>query len=195
MSDSSKKLKQDRLVEQMVPDPAKLQPGVQLSGWLGRSNTEGTWRLYLNPRFDEYVEFAESDILNTQPLGDDESSLGGTLVWLKSGANSQHTRVVSRQVQADFLAGGIAARYLTGASPSFGSSPGRVGAVGTAGVNCSANPHIPACRPVTDGCYKSIGCSSDYGCTGPFCPTREFVCGYSAGCTVGQECSIGCAAT
>ena len=185
-----KTLKQDRLVEQLVPDPGTHEPSIQLRGWLGKGAKEGTWRLYLTPQMDQYVQFSNSDIVHTQPVEGDQSSLGGTMVWLKAGTPLRHTRVVTRQLQADFLSGGITSKLMAGTAPSFGAASARA-RPGTLGYVCSVNPHIPACRPPTDAC--SVGCSADYGCTGALCPTAEFVCGQSAGCTWGGECSVDCA--
>ena len=98
-----KKLEQDALVEALVPDPSGHQPGMQLTGWLGKGTTEGHWRLYLTPQLSEYVEFAEDDVLHSQALTEAQSPLGGTIVWLKPGVALRHTEVVTRSVQADFL--------------------------------------------------------------------------------------------
>jgi len=48
------KLRQDRLVERLAPDPSDNPPKVQLMGWLGKGIKEGLWRLYLTSTLDEY---------------------------------------------------------------------------------------------------------------------------------------------
>jgi hypothetical protein len=72
---------------------------------------------------------------------------------------------------ASFLRGGIASRHLPSADvPVFTTRRGGiVRASGTQGVDCSVNPHIPACRPQTSACDGGGGPA-----TGSFCPTREF---------------------
>ena len=65
----TKRLKQDALVERLIPDPANPEPTTQLSGWLGTGTKEGTWRLYLTPQLDEYVQFSEADVVHSQPIG------------------------------------------------------------------------------------------------------------------------------
>jgi hypothetical protein len=54
--------------------------------------------------------------------------------------------------RASFLDGGITARYLPSAEVApfavRGVTPVR--ASGTQGVDCSINPHIPACNPTRD---------------------------------------------
>jgi hypothetical protein len=196
--DSPKHLKQDRLVEQLIPDPGNYQPTIQLTGWLGKGTEEGVWRLYLTPQLDEFVQFSEEQVVQTQPVQQEQSPLDGTIIWLQSGTVLQHTRVVTRQVQADFLSGGITSGFMAGAVSSIPPALLRRQAVaGTLGYVCSVNPHIPACRPPTEGCYQSrAGCTVEpIACgTGAFCPSREFVCGNTVGCSVGIECSMGCAA-
>jgi hypothetical protein len=190
--ENPKQLKQDRLVEQLVPDPANHEPTIQLTGWLGKDAKEGFWRLYLTPQLDEYVQFAETDVIHSQPAQADQSPLGGTLVWLKSGTALQHTRVVKQNVQADFLAGGIVSNYMSGAAsayPSINVKPKGV-VPNTRTYVCSINPHIPVCQPHTYVCPIA---SVDTNCySGAFCDTGNFVCGYSVGCTVGRECSVNC---
>ena len=180
-----KELKQDPLVEQLAPDPADPQATIQLKGWLGKGVKAGSWRLYLTPQLDEYVQFQDKDIVHTQPIAPEQSPLGGTMIWLLAGTSLQHTRVTTRQLQAGFLSGGITANFMAGATPTFAMAARRaVYAVGTAGVNCSVNPHIPACQPETTNC-KSINIPCE---TIGFCHTHEFVCQI----TLRPECSLNC---
>jgi hypothetical protein len=84
-----KQLKQDPLVEHLVPDPVDHQPTIQLTGWLGKAAKEGFWRLYLTPQLDEYVQFADKDVIYTQPAKPEHSPLGGTTVWLQAATTLQ----------------------------------------------------------------------------------------------------------
>ena len=190
-NDPAKQLKQDPLVDQLMPDPGNPQPTIQLTGWLGKGTDEGWWRLYLTPQLDEYVEFSSDSVVHTQPLQKEQSALGGSTVWLKAGTALNHTQVVQRQVQADFLSGGITSGFLTGSTsslPAAGRKP-VVAPGNTRTYVCSVNPHIPVCQPRTYACPIA---SYDAPCTGALCATGAFVCGYSAGCTNHQECSVGC---
>ena len=188
-NDAAKQLKQDSLVEQLVPDPGNPQPTIQLTGWLGKGTEEGIWRLYLSPELDEYVEFSEQTVAHSQPVQKEQSALGGTTVWLKAGTPLNHTQIRRRQVQADFLSGGITTGFLAGSTSSLPAAGKKAPIPGTTrGYVCSVNPHIPACQQRTQVC----GIGSDTPCSGALCPSGAFVCGYSAGCTEGQECSMGC---
>jgi hypothetical protein len=197
-----KRLEQDRLVDQLAPDPGSHSPLTMLTGFLGQSGREGFWRLYLTPELDEYVEFAEDDVVQTEEASKEQAPFGGSCVWLRQGASVTHTRVSTRQLQAEFLSGSISAGYLGGAAPA---------AIGAVGVvrNCppyrgycdpetevicrtgrrapTLNPHAPACQSDFGACATRAGCGggTDFG---PLCDSGAFVCGASAGCTWGPEC-------
>jgi hypothetical protein len=197
-----KRLAQDRIVDQLAPDPGSHQPLTILTGFLGQSSREGFWRLYLTPELDEYVEFAEDDVVQTEEATKEQAPFGGSSVWLRQGAPVTHTQVSTRQVQAEFLSGSITAGYMGAAAPA---------AVGAAGVvrNCPSyrgycdpdtevicrtgrraptlNPHVPACQSDFGACATRIGCGGGSD-AGPLCNTGAFVCGASAGCTWGGEC-------
>jgi hypothetical protein len=108
----SSKLKPDELIEHLVPNASHIPDVRVLGGFLGKSTREGYWRLYLTPSLNEYVEFAEDDVVHSHTFESDESPLGGTVIWLRREANLQHTRSASREAQADFLQGAIAASAL-----------------------------------------------------------------------------------
>jgi len=167
------RLTPDRIVERLVPDPSRPEPRVSLTGLLGRSTEEGVWRLYLTSGIEEYAEFAESDVVHTESVPEGMLPTGGTTVWLRMGATVRHPTVSSRQVQAEFLQGALAARFLPGAGLAGALTP--AGAVGTGAACtrnyvCSINPHIPACQIHTENC--GTGACGD---TGAFCPTGAFI--------------------
>lgn len=112
-------LQQHPLVDALRPDPNQPPPDVTvLQGFLGKSPTDGAWRLYLTSALDEYVEIAESNILHSQTLPDG----AGTIVWVPKSLSLSHIKTHSQQVQADFLSGAIAARAL----PTTASTPGTI---------------------------------------------------------------------
>jgi hypothetical protein len=108
-----RELRQDALVEKLVSDPSKI-PDIQvLVGLLGRSSQAETWRLYLTPQLNEYVEFNAQDVVLTHPLAAGQSPLGGTMVWLRRDATVKYTRTGTLQAQADFVRGDIMSRFMT----------------------------------------------------------------------------------
>ena len=106
-------LKQDGLIEKLVPDPATPPDAMVLSGLVGRSTKAGYWRLYLTPQLNDYVEFSEKDVLHHQQFPPALSPLGGTLIWIKGDAKLQHTQTTIQQAQGQFLQGNIAAKFLS----------------------------------------------------------------------------------
>jgi hypothetical protein len=146
-------------------------PTVVLRGLVGEGSQGGTWRLYLSQSFDEYVELAAADVVHSQAV-DESAPLAGTLVWVRVGARLTYTQVSSREVQADFLQGGITARHLGRTrSASFGARTiSETGYACTRNYVCSINPHIPACQLRTEVC-GTLDCEP----SGPFCPTGAFV--------------------
>lgn len=188
MADSAKKkMVQDALVEALVPDPSRHEATTQLSGWLGKSATAGVWRLYLTPQLNTYVEFAEDDVVHTRPLDASESPLGGTTIWIKAGVMLRHTEVVTRQVEAGFLSGGVTSGFMAGTNPALPSQAQRTAIHHSNDYVCSSNPHIPVCQNRTEAC-GTFGCPPG----GTFGPSAAFVCGVTVGCSVGFECSVGC---
>jgi hypothetical protein len=166
------RLKQDRLVDSLVPEPQSHQPSVMLTGFVGKASGDKMWRLYMSAQMDEYVEFPEAALLHSEAVPERDDPLGGTTVWLRPDTPLQHTRVTSRQVQAGFLQGEITAGYLGGAAGARLTVPRpETGYACTRNYVCSVNPHIPACQIRTENCGSAF-CPPG---TGALCPTGEFI--------------------
>lgn len=102
---SGRELREDPLVEALAPDPAAVERTVMLSGHLGRSTSDGRWRLYLNDSLTEFVEIDEQDILHSeQPAFADVPGVR-TRLWVSASIELEYRRVESTRVQADFLRG------------------------------------------------------------------------------------------
>ncbi len=105
-------IKEDPLVAALVPDPAKLPVNAAvLRGFVGKSLTEGSWRLYLDAELTEYVEIPEAKILYAREFPDG----GGTAVWVPGTLTLDRVRVAATQIQAEFLSGAITAGGLRAA--------------------------------------------------------------------------------
>jgi hypothetical protein len=169
-------LEQHPLVEALVPDPSQGPPNATvLRGFLGKSTTEGVWRLYPTPALDEFVEIPEADILHSQQLPDDQ----GTVVWVPKGLQLQYIRTQARQIQADMLSGALATAHLAGTGPSAG---GVVGPQPTPPIPIPTSaqwacptpsalfrcwpPSLPFCRSeAMIHCWPSL----------PFCPSEAMI--------------------
>lgn len=102
-------MKPNEITERLVPNPSEIPDVRILVGFLGKTTKEGYWRLYLSLDLKEYVEFRQEDVAHSEQLEREDSPLGGTAVWIKRDANLQHTRITSREAQADFLQGRVRA--------------------------------------------------------------------------------------
>lgn len=171
-------LQQDSLVEQLAP--GKGRSTIQLTGWLEKGSEADSWKLYLTPKLDEYVQFSEKDLVNSRQLPTESSPLGGTIIWLNADSTLQYVKVIGQREQAGFLSGGITSAYLAGSASYLpdAPTPRNLGAmIGT----YTANWHIPACQAPTTNCYqtKVYPCTLEpisCGTNNAFCTTREFVC-------------------
>lgn len=107
-------LRYDDFVGRIVQDPNETPRVTLLSGYLGSSSEEGHVRLYLDEELSRYVEIPEKAILHAQELSPEQSPLGGSLVWIDSGAEVVHGPVGSKRRKANFLEGQIAQDYIGG---------------------------------------------------------------------------------
>jgi hypothetical protein len=164
---NDRKLQEDKLVTQLVPDPSQGPPDATvLSGYLGRApepaekGAGASWRLYQSPALDEYVEILEADILHTQKLPDDQ----GTLVWVPKSLSLQHVRVHSAQVQAELLGSGSIAQAPLAATPA--TLTGATALPPSLGVVCSTITCPSAARV----------CLSHFPCPSIPCPSFTVTC-------------------
>ena len=164
-------MQEEEFIQKLVPNPSQ-PPDVQLlGGYLGKSSQAGYWRLYLNPELTSYVDIAEKDIVYSQPANNNQNSLGGTLLWVRRRTEIKTTRTTSRESQAAFLRGAIAAsiarRGAAGALGSIAALPSTFTVsecatcpTDTGGDTCFA----PLCS-LTGGACKTI-IPTDPGCGG-----------------------------
>jgi hypothetical protein len=167
--EKGRQIKADALIERLVPDPAKPEAKL-LSGYLGRSDRDSVWRLYLNLEFNDYLEFAEADIVHVEKLGRDDESQAGAWVWVKTETIVEHVRPERRAVQADFLGGAISSGLLGGAAGA-GINAASVGLVAAlprtfSVTECPTDDGKHTCTPavctLATSCYTTV--PVDKGC-------------------------------
>ena len=142
-NDKSCRLEQDELVRELVPDPTEVPNAKMFVGLLGASAQEGCWRLYFSTELKDFLEFREEDILLSKSLKTEENPLGGTALWVRAEADVQVTRRPSRETEAEFLTGRIAANFLQGAAASgFSLAGSQVGGAGIKSI-----PPVESCVP------------------------------------------------
>ena len=79
-------IKEDEVVRELVADPRDVPESTLIVGFVGRSEDEDKWRVYITPTLDNYVEIRRKDILKTAPLESSDSPIGGTAVWIRKSA-------------------------------------------------------------------------------------------------------------
>src|SRR6266404_3272325 len=109
-----KNLKEDEVIARLVPDPTDSPDVVAMVGFLGKSSRPKFWRLYQSLDLKDYTEIAEADIIQSQPLKSEQQPLGGTVIWVKSGARLQNSRSESRVAESEFMQGEITRKFLGG---------------------------------------------------------------------------------
>jgi hypothetical protein len=157
-------LREDALVERLVADPANPEAKL-LSGYLGKSDREGVWRVYLSLEFNDYLEIAEAEILHVEKLRRDDASQAGAWIWMKPDAVVEHVRPERRTTQGEFLSGEISGRFL-GASAGGGLDLGFLTLVAalqktfsvTECATCPTNDGKHTCVPAV--CTLATSCSS-----------------------------------
>jgi hypothetical protein len=147
-------LSQDNLVEKLGL-AAERPKGFRVElGFLGRSDQQGYWRLYLGPELRDFIEVREADIKHSQSLESDSNPLGGTILWLSRGATVKRVTMDRAASQSDFLQGALMRTFLPGTGLG-GVAPGG----GVAPMFFSSVP----CAVVTIGLviYSAIKCEGE----------------------------------
>jgi hypothetical protein len=116
MDDERKMPEEEEFIKNLVPDPSQPPDVMLIRGFSGKSSRPGHWRLYLAPELTSFVDIPKADIIHSHPLDKDQNPLGGTLVWVRRGADLKTTSTTSRESQAGFLRGTIARSIATGGS-------------------------------------------------------------------------------
>ena len=143
MSDNPRKeIKTDEIADRVARE--QKEGLIRLTGrFLGNSEREGYFRLYLTEQMDRYLEFSKEGTLEAERFPS-----GRLVVWLKS--DTKVVEVACRPVSDDFLSGAIAGRRR-----------GRGGVVRTmmaaAGDGCGYSSIVPANCPDT---RTSITCGT-----------------------------------
>jgi hypothetical protein len=170
-----------------------------LFGYPARDPQPGFWRIYQDLGFQSYLRVAELDVVGTQTLATDDEPLRPSAVWVRRGADLEQARVESRRLQAGFLQGSLVeglGGFASGATARTRPVPQLTRDPEICSIDiCRSRDfggcftHIRACVSEFGGCGGGGGGTADLQCTaGAFCPTREFVCGATVGCTFGPEC-------
>jgi hypothetical protein len=78
------KIRYDDFVNSVQPDPAKPEPTIMLSGFVGRG-LEGYVRIYPDPTLGTWYDLPVADVIHSMPVAD--SKLGGSYIWVRASAD------------------------------------------------------------------------------------------------------------
>ena len=192
-------LRQDELIDDLIPDPSQHEPVTALSGFLGKSTQAGHWRLYLTPELDQYVEIPEDAILRTKPSPASGPTLAGSIVWIRASTPLVYKRISTIQIQAEFLQGRLLANVRPGefALPSaMFSGIHRQARYNSIDVCPSDRCSVDVCS-MANTCHRptiGINCTAVNYCADTLACSLGSICGSAIGCpSVGAACnSIGC---
>lgn len=148
-----------------------------IKGYVGKSDSDETVRLYLNKEFNEYIQVKKNDILHAEEISEEELEFGGTCIWVRKDAELTKVKIDSKKQQARFMEGEIARAQLR---PEYVSKAIKRGLIPQSLRQC------PTDNIVQCGSLFAPLCASDFiPCTWEwFCPTFETA--------VGQICTEGC---
>lgn len=148
MAETKGNIPHSDFVAKVVKDVNNPPDTILLTGYLGKSSEEGHTRLYFDPELKNYVEIPNDAVLHSQEIPEEQSSLGGAHVWIKSDAEVIHGKVGPSRTKAKFFEGPIAAAAAAAAGGAAAAGPNI-----TNPLNCPSLaplcPHtlLPACPP------------------------------------------------
>ncbi len=147
-----REIETDEILERLEPE-SRTGTLIKLVGrFLGNSDREGYYRLYLTEQLNRYAEFPKDATLDAERFPS-----GRIVVWLRNGTKVVET--VSRDVAADFLTGAIQRGVHT--------LPGRrIMADITDGGGCCGGTNLANCNSTVD----------QYTCSYSNCPVSTVNC-------------------
>jgi hypothetical protein len=81
----------DEFVQAARSDVNNNQPLMFLQGYVGKSPSPDSIRLYADTSLNEYADIPAADIVHTKRITDDPLGLGGSMIWIKFPTSSNKT--------------------------------------------------------------------------------------------------------
>jgi hypothetical protein len=180
-------IKQDPFVDKLRPDPSAAPSAVMpIEGVPGSSSRDGWLRLYLNRSLTYYAEFRRADVVFTEPVALEQSTIAGlntTRVGVLHDAVIEYTRTTRAKAQDEFdLDIQLAAPSGVGASQP--QIPTRT---------CPDNTFCGTCNGTCDAtCGRTCTCrtcQTCQTCPAQTCNTCHTQCGTCQTCAGQQTCN------
>ncbi len=138
----------DDFIKHVKPDPKSTESILYLTGWIGESLTEEKVRVYFDIGLNQWADIAKADILHSVANTKEESSTGGSKLWIRK------TAPASSAAAASFLEGSLVSNFNANMF-----QPG--GVQHRAATQLTACPVISHCSPcLSENCGPSLN---------PFC--------------------------
>jgi hypothetical protein len=139
------KVRFDDFIPAVQPDPAKPEPSVMMTGYVGHG-AEGHVRVFPDATLNTWYDVPEADVIHSLPIPD--AKLGGSHVWVRASAAIKPGSAAA--------GAGAAAAPVGGWPPSLGCQPSFMACPPAAGLGAPAG-HAQT-NPPTLGC--SGGCDA-----------------------------------
>jgi hypothetical protein len=108
----------DDFVGRVVADPANPPNAVLIQGFVGASDAKDHIRVYADPSLASYVDVPSAAVIHSVELPEDQSPLGGSMLWIDAAARLRPAAVAPQATAGDFLRGPIQADLGATAAPS-----------------------------------------------------------------------------
>jgi hypothetical protein len=102
-ANSKPRLQFDAITETVRPDPSNKQPLLFLQGYIGKSPSSDSVRVYADPSLNNFTDVPVADIVHAQKATGDP--LGGSMLWVKfpTGKNKTATAYLEGNLYDDYL--------------------------------------------------------------------------------------------
>jgi hypothetical protein len=100
------------LVKNVIKDPANPINATVLLGYVGKTGSDDSIRLYLNIEFNEYVDIPKNVILHAEKAPENIIEFGGTYIWIPNDAKITRTLVSTRTEPEKIMEGEITKKFV-----------------------------------------------------------------------------------
>jgi hypothetical protein len=95
----------DDFVQAARPDAANKNPLLFLQGYIGKSPSADSIRMYTDPSLNHFVDIPSKDIVHSRKVTDDPLGLGGSMIWVNipTSKNKAATAYLEGNLYDDYI--------------------------------------------------------------------------------------------
>jgi hypothetical protein len=95
----------DDFVQAARPDAASKNPLLFLQGYIGKSPSADSIRMYTDPSLNHFVDIPSKDIVHSRKVTDDPLGLGGSMIWVSipTSKNREATAYLEGNLYDDYI--------------------------------------------------------------------------------------------